>query len=385
MTRGSEFGVFANAPAVRFLVVPQAFSRARARSARGVREGVGREGPRLPRLRRERRGALADREVPLRGRARGVPARAGLDRPLRRRRAGAGLARARRASPAPRPRARADRRRGLALPLDHRLPAVRVGRGRRGAGRPSTIRSRGRPRGARLARDRPGRRDRRGLRPRRERERARRRLVPDPRARAPGSRSSTCSRISPDEQRAKFGFLLDALAHGRAAPRRHRLRDRPDDDGAGRRAEHPRHDRVPEEPGRDRPDERRADARSGRNSCASSESSSDRIRAKPAGRPADEASYCSLRAGAAGEWRPKRHVHARSRRASRPGADLAAAHRGPPVSRRRATSAPASRRPSTPSAATSPRSRRSCACSRPRRGSASSSRPATPFAWTPST
>ena len=42
--------------------------------ARGGREGVGREGSRIPRPRRERGGALADREVPLRGRARGVRA-----------------------------------------------------------------------------------------------------------------------------------------------------------------------------------------------------------------------------------------------------------------------------------------------------------------------
>ena len=51
----------------------------RARRARGDREGVGREGARLPRLRRGGRGALADREVPLRGRARGLPGRAGDD------------------------------------------------------------------------------------------------------------------------------------------------------------------------------------------------------------------------------------------------------------------------------------------------------------------
>ena len=46
--------------------------------------------------------------------------------------------------------------------------------------------------------------------------------------------------------------------HGRAAARRDRVRDRPDGDGARRRAEPPRRDRVPEEPGRRRPDERRA-------------------------------------------------------------------------------------------------------------------------------
>ncbi len=44
---------------------------------------------------------------------------------------------------------------------------------------------------------------------------------------------------------------------GCAAARRHRARHRPHDDGARRRAEPPRRDRVPEEPGRARPDERR--------------------------------------------------------------------------------------------------------------------------------
>ena len=52
----------------------------RPRAARGVREGMGREGARVHRLRRGRRAAVADREVPLRGRARRVPRRA-RDRP----------------------------------------------------------------------------------------------------------------------------------------------------------------------------------------------------------------------------------------------------------------------------------------------------------------
>ncbi len=78
----------------------------RAAAARGDREGVGREGPRVHRLRR-RRGALADREVPVGGGARSVPRRAGLDRALRRRRRGDGRARARRHAHPPRTRARA--------------------------------------------------------------------------------------------------------------------------------------------------------------------------------------------------------------------------------------------------------------------------------------
>ena len=68
-----------------------------AATARGGREGVGSQGSRVPRLRR-RRGAVADREVPVRGGARGIPKRAGLDRALRSRRRGDGRARARRPS-----------------------------------------------------------------------------------------------------------------------------------------------------------------------------------------------------------------------------------------------------------------------------------------------
>ena len=56
--------------AVRFLRVPRELSRGELGEARGGREAVGREGARLPRLRRRRRGALADREVPRRARAR---------------------------------------------------------------------------------------------------------------------------------------------------------------------------------------------------------------------------------------------------------------------------------------------------------------------------
>ena len=45
-TRGSEFGVFAGAEAVRFLRVPQAFSRASSRSSRRSRRSAARRGSR---------------------------------------------------------------------------------------------------------------------------------------------------------------------------------------------------------------------------------------------------------------------------------------------------------------------------------------------------
>ena len=106
VTRGSEFGVFAGAETVRFLVAPRALLANGAAAARGDREGVGGEGARVPRLRR-RRGAVADREVPLGARARRVPERARLDRALRRRRRGDGRARPRRHADPPRARARA--------------------------------------------------------------------------------------------------------------------------------------------------------------------------------------------------------------------------------------------------------------------------------------
>ncbi len=65
VTRGSEFGVFKNAPCVRYVVRAEDVLPRRAVAARGGREGVGGEGPREP---------DADLEVPLRARARGASA-----------------------------------------------------------------------------------------------------------------------------------------------------------------------------------------------------------------------------------------------------------------------------------------------------------------------
>ena len=135
LTRGSGFKVFADAPCVRYPARAAGALARRARRARGASKGVGGEGPRVSRLRRGGRGALADREVPLRGGARGVRGRARLDRPLRRRRADDGRARARRAAHATWARARPDRREPVRVPLGHRLPDVRLVGGRRPLGR----------------------------------------------------------------------------------------------------------------------------------------------------------------------------------------------------------------------------------------------------------
>jgi len=86
LTRGSEFGVFAKAGAVRYLRVPKELSRGRDHEARGHREGLGGKRPRLHRLPRRRRGVLTDRKVPRSGYPR-VAARARHECPLRRRRA----------------------------------------------------------------------------------------------------------------------------------------------------------------------------------------------------------------------------------------------------------------------------------------------------------
>ena len=143
MTRGSEFGVFANArggalPASRRV-------RSRGPSSQRLEEVAKEWGAKgLAYLVYDgRRGPLADREVPLRGRARGVPRRARA-RPCSSRPddAGDGRARARRAAPPPRTRARARVRRRMLVPLGDRLPAVRARRGHGQLDVPSTIPSR---------------------------------------------------------------------------------------------------------------------------------------------------------------------------------------------------------------------------------------------------
>ena len=90
VTRGSGFKVFADAPAVRFLRIPQELSRGELAKLEEVAKQWGAKGLAYLIYARGRRGALADREVPRRGRARALPLRPGHDRRLRRRRAGDG-------------------------------------------------------------------------------------------------------------------------------------------------------------------------------------------------------------------------------------------------------------------------------------------------------
>ena len=151
----------------------------RALTARGRRQGVGREGTGVRRPRRRRRGPVADREVPLRRRARSGSRRAWLDNALRRGRAARGGANPRPPAPASRAGARPRGRDARRVSLGDRLPAVRA---RRGHGRldvqpPSLHRDRTRPRGAHRDGSRGGAEP--GLRPRLERLGARFRLDPD--------------------------------------------------------------------------------------------------------------------------------------------------------------------------------------------------------------
>ena len=159
VTRGSEFGVFAGAGVRSLPRRAEGVLARRARPARGDRQGVGGEGPRVHRRRRERRGALADRQVPLRARAGRLRRAARLDRALRGRRRGCGRPRARRPPRASRTRARSDRAPGdvfhwmLDFPLferdeDRRVdvpapPLHRADAGGRGVGRDESERVRG--------------------------------------------------------------------------------------------------------------------------------------------------------------------------------------------------------------------------------------------------
>src|SRR3979409_2534817 len=102
-TRGSEFGVFANAPVVRYLVAPRAFSRAELGRLEEIAKEWGGKGLASPSHRRGARGAAFG---------------AGYDRALRRRYRGCRDARARRSAIASRARARPCGHRAKRVPLD---------------------------------------------------------------------------------------------------------------------------------------------------------------------------------------------------------------------------------------------------------------------------
>ena len=229
----------------------------RARGARGGREGVGREGARVPRLRRgAARSARRSRSSSPRTSSRRFRAEPGDDAALRRRRA-----------------AETSRVLGtLRLHLGRELGL--------------STRTRSRSSGSRdfpmfewdEDEQRWTRRHHPFTRPTDEWETASTRTRAT-RSRTPTTSSSTatssaaarsgstspsfrrgCSTARAHARGAAREVRLPArrARDGRAAARRDRVRDRPDDDGARRRAEPPRRDRVPEEPGRSRPDERRA-------------------------------------------------------------------------------------------------------------------------------
>ena len=216
VTRGSEFGVFANAPAVRFLRVPQEFSRAELDRLEEFAKEWGAKGLAYLVFDEDGRGALADREVPLRGRAGGVPVRA----------------RRRPCSSAPTSRRMVARVLGaLRLHLGRELELIDDDAWRflwvtdfplfewdedDGAldGRAPPVHAADRRDGERLLDTDPGAARAVAYDLVGNGDRARRRLVPDPRARAAGAGLRPRSRSRRRSSAQKFGFLLDALAMG---------------------------------------------------------------------------------------------------------------------------------------------------------------------------
>ena len=129
LTRDSQFGVFASAETVRYLVAPKAFSRGELQKLEDFAKEWGAKGLAYLVYDESGRGALADREVPHGGRARGISRAARLDRALRRGQHADGGAGARRTASPPRPGARPRRRVAGRVPLGARLPTVPEGRG----------------------------------------------------------------------------------------------------------------------------------------------------------------------------------------------------------------------------------------------------------------
>ena len=132
VTRGSEFGVFAGADAVRFLRVPRTYSRAELGALEALAKERGAKG--LAYVVRDESGELrspiakflSEQELDA------LAPAPGRDAAVRGRHLGDDLARPRPPAAPSRTRAGLDRRHGVHLSLGHRLPDVRVGR-RRGA------------------------------------------------------------------------------------------------------------------------------------------------------------------------------------------------------------------------------------------------------------
>ena len=106
---------------------------------------------------------------------------------------------------------------------------------------------------------RPGRRridQEQGLRHRRQRHRNRRRQSSVSIAWTSSKKSSPCSASTTPPRKPKFGFLLDALALRRPAARRHRPGPGPPHHDPPRHLQHPRRDRLPQNPERCRSDVR---------------------------------------------------------------------------------------------------------------------------------
>jgi aspartyl-tRNA synthetase len=234
-TRGSEFGVFANAEAVRFLRVPRTFSRAELATLEELAKERGAKG--LAYLIRDESGELRSPVAKFLSEAELAALAPGAGETL--------LFAADDWDVTSRVLGHLRLRLGAELGLIDESAYPSDGR----VARPV-------PRGA-------GRGAHQRLRHHRQRQRARRRLLPDPRARAAGQRVRA-ARDDRGGAARQVRVPARRARDGRPAARRDRARDRSHDDGAGRRAEPPRRDRVPEEPGGARPDVRRADEDHGR-------------------------------------------------------------------------------------------------------------------------
>ena len=261
-TRDSQFGVFASAPVVRYLVAPRAFSRAELGRLEEIAKEWGAKG--LAYLVNDESARSARRSRSSSRRTSWTRSRAepGNDGALRRRRRGDGRARARR--PARRTSARElePRRRGARSAfhwvIDFPLFERDEDTGQLDVPPPSVHRARCRA-------------TRTGSSPTRARRSSQHydliwngwelgsRLDPDPPRRDPGSASSGVMGISERGAAGEVRLPARRPPDGRAAARRLRDGHRPLRRPHGRRAGHPPGDRVPEGLERGRPADRGAD------------------------------------------------------------------------------------------------------------------------------